>query len=152
MKIQITPDHSDLRQFDTILYEVAGWIAEELALEVSEVDIILTDDRTLRKMHSEYLGDNTFTDVMTFDLSDTEAIEAEIYISSDRVRQHASRFKTTMRNELMRMVIHAFLHLAGYDDQTESKRKIMKEKEDQFLLAAEKVFPINKMVSSNKKA
>lgn len=142
MEIQIYPDRSDLEQFTTILSELAGWIVEELGLEVAWADIILTDDQTLRKMHKNYLNDNTLTDVMTFNLSDTAAIEAEIYISADRVSQQASRFKTTMRNELMRMVIHAFLHLAGYDDKTESKRKLMKTREEHFLLEAERVLSV----------
>ena len=119
---------------------MAAWIAVKLDLKISSALVILSDDRTLREMHKEYLDDDSLTDVITFNLSESDAVEAEIYISAERAVQNASRFKTTLRNELMRLVIHACLHLAGYDDTTESKRKIMKQKEEQYLTEAEGVF------------
>jgi ssRNA-specific RNase YbeY (16S rRNA maturation enzyme) len=46
----------------------------------------------------------------------------------------------TYLNEITRLLIHACLHLAGYKDSTEYEKKVMKEKEDNFLLIAIKKY------------
>ena len=104
------------------------------------IDVIFTDDKSLKKMHREYLDDDTLTDVMTFNLSKSPPIESEIYISIERAHENAQNYNVTYQNELMRLLIHACLHLAGYDDKDEKKRKKMKEQEDYYIDKAEKKF------------
>ncbi len=97
------------------------------------IHIILVDDEYLRRLHREYLDDDTPTDVMTFDLSDDGGVEGEIYISLDRAKAHAIQFDVSLDAEIARLIIHGLLHLKGYDDSTESRTKEMRERENYYL-------------------
>jgi rRNA maturation RNase YbeY len=83
-------------------------------------------------MHGEYLNDPSKTDVMTFNLGDDE-IEGEIYISYDRAVEQAKENQVDIFNEITRLVIHGLLHLAGYDDNAEADRAVMKKLENELV-------------------
>ncbi len=108
-------------------------VAEDLKMEIESLNIIFVDDETLQKMHLEYLNDPGKTDVITFDLSDGDKIEAEIYISTERAEEQAKEFGATFSEEILRLIIHGLLHLKGYDDLEPEKRKIMKQEEEKLV-------------------
>jgi rRNA maturation RNase YbeY len=60
-------------------------------------------------------------------------IDAEIYISIDDALLNSKKFKVSLSDELIRLVIHGVLHLLGYDDQTISDKKTMKRLENKLL-------------------
>jgi rRNA maturation RNase YbeY len=142
MEIRFHDNTGGSAKEEEIPTELITWICSELHLNVKTLDIIYTDDQTLKNLHKDYLNDDTYTDVITFNLGDTPPIESEVYISIDRARENAGHFNVAFQNEIMRLLIHACLHLAGYEDDDEDKRKIMKKKEDEFLRNAEKKFDL----------
>ena len=82
----------------------------------------------------KFLNHDELTDILTFDLSDKEkGLLGEIYISVDRVKDNAYKYKTSFAEELRRVIIHGALHLMGYDDKRPSKARQMREKEDAAL-------------------
>jgi rRNA maturation RNase YbeY len=97
------------------------------------MDIIWVSDEHLRKMHEDYLEDNEFTDIMTFNLGNNKDIEAELYISLDRAIEHAESYHVSLENELLRLLVHGLLHLAGYDDKEADDRDQMRLMEDYYL-------------------
>jgi probable rRNA maturation factor len=107
-------------------------VIRTLALDMSSCHVIFINDEILRGMHEKYLNDPDFTDVMTFNLGD-DAVEGEIYISYDRVKENAVVFDVSIENEIIRNMIHGLLHLKGYKDKNESDRIIMKKKEDELV-------------------
>ena len=115
------------------LQQLARQIIREEKIPIRELRIIFVDDPYLRDLHRKYLDDDTFTDVMTFNLGSPEAIEGEIYISVDRARDHAQNFGVPLGEEVGRLVIHGLLHLKGYDDHTPSRREEMRSREDYYL-------------------
>ena len=141
MEIQIHDNAGDSSNYRKIIQKLILWICEELNLSVQMINVIFTDDQSLKQLHRDYLNDNTFTDVITFNLSDSPPIDSEIYISIDRARENAQNYNVSYQNELMRLLIHACLHLAGYDDADEKKKKKMKEQEDYYLERVEKILP-----------
>ena len=143
MKIRIHDNTGGSARNQEVPTEFITWICNKLHLNVKTIDIIFTDDQTLKNLHKDFLNDDTFTDVMTFNLSETPPIESEVYISIDRARENARYFNVAFQNEIMRLLIHACLHLAGYEDDDETKRMIMKKREDEFLRNAEKKFKIS---------
>lgn len=76
-----------------------------------------------------------YTDIITFDLSKDKkaALQAEIYISVDRVKENAVTHQSTIKIELHRVIFHGFLHLVGYSDKTKSQQLIMRKKENKLL-------------------
>ena len=83
-------------------------------------------------MHEDYLNDPDYTDVMTFNLGD-DAIEGEIYISADRIKENANIFEASIENEIFRNIIHGLLHLKGYTDKEVHEKSKMKQKEEELL-------------------
>jgi rRNA maturation RNase YbeY len=87
----------------------------------------------LLKINQEYLKHNTYTDIITFNLSEDETVIGEIYISVKRVKENAARLGSGFREELLRVMIHGILHLCGYTDQNKENQLIIRAKEDEYL-------------------
>ena len=92
--------------------------------------IFMTDDELL-EINQSHLQHDDYTDIITFDLSDTEAcIDGEIYISIDRIADNAIKFNCTKEDELIRVISHGVLHLMGYKDKAENDSKKMRDAEN----------------------
>lgn len=86
------------------------------------VSLLLTDDAGIARLHGEYLGDPTPTDVMSFDVDG----EAEIVVSVQTARRVARHRGHTARAELALYVVHGLLHTLGYDDLAARDRARMR--------------------------
>lgn len=107
-------------------------IAEEHRLV--ELNFILCSDPYLLRINNEYLQHDDYTDVITFDNAEApKTITGDIFISLDRIKENANKFKTTIANELARVMIHGTLHLLGYLDKTKTAKTTMTAKEDFYL-------------------
>ena len=88
-------------------------------------------DEELLEINQRSLQHDTYTDIITFDLSDTEGvIDGEIYISVDRIKENASVFGVAFRNEYRRVLSHGLLHLMGFKDKTTKEKAEMRKQED----------------------
>jgi rRNA maturation RNase YbeY len=109
-----------------------------LGLEYFNKDLILQviflDDETLLLMNKEFLNHDYYTDIITFPIEESEdTLEAELYISIDRVRDNAQKEDESFSSELLRVFLHGILHLVGYKDDTAQAKKIMREKESFYM-------------------
>ena len=104
---------------------------------IDEVDLsfIFGDDDLLNKLKKEFFKLDQLTDVIAFRLNNDEEnnIEGEIYISIERAKENALKFKEPLNRELGRLIIHGCLHLLGYLDETKNQKQIMTNLEDVFL-------------------
>ena len=98
----------------------------------AEINIIITDDDSLRLMKKEYFDQDVYTDIIAFNI-DEDPFEGELYISHDRVSDNAKKFDQTFEGELKRILIHGTLHLCGFDDQTKEDKLIMTSMEEDYL-------------------
>jgi rRNA maturation RNase YbeY len=60
-------------------------------------------------------------------------IEGDLYISVDRVKDNAKKYKDTFLDEITRVVLHGLLHLIGYNDKTEKEKKRMRVLENKYV-------------------
>ena len=98
------------------------------------LNYIYTSDEYLLKINKEYLNHDTFTDIVTFDQStQKDHIEADIFISIDRIKDNANNLNIPVQEELHRVMIHGVLHLIGFRDKTETEKKEMRKKENHYL-------------------
>ncbi|HMQ08603.1 MAG TPA: rRNA maturation RNase YbeY [Saprospiraceae bacterium] len=115
---------------------LSSWIQnvlEEERKKGSNINFIFCDDATLHALNVEYLKHDTYTDIITFPLSEDKTIGGDIYISVDRVRENAYEFKSNFDEELHRVIIHGILHLCGYKDKTPEDQLLMRKKENHYL-------------------
>jgi len=95
---------------------------------------IFCSDKYLLKLNEDFLHHDTYTDIITFPLSEpTSAVISDIYISTQRVKENATALKIPFVYELHRVIFHGALHLCGYKDKTKMEKKLMRQKEDFYL-------------------
>jgi probable rRNA maturation factor len=98
------------------------------------ISYIFCSDKYLLNINRSFLHHDFYTDIITFNLSDsTTSVEGEIYISVDRVKENASVLKIKKEEEFFRVIIHGALHLCRYKDKTQKEIKLMREMEDRYL-------------------
>lgn len=99
-----------------------------------ELSIIFCSDESLLEINQQFLQHDYYTDIITFPIEEDEKhLEAELYISIDRIKDNAQKLKKTFENELHRVIIHGTLHLCGYGDKSPEEEKQMRQKEDFYL-------------------
>jgi len=98
-----------------------------------DLDFIMTDDRRILEINKEFLSHDYFTDVIAFNYNKGKTVNGEIYISTDTVRSNATNYKVSFNYEILRVMIHAVLHLCGYSDSTGAEKERMRELEDFWL-------------------
>jgi len=109
--------------------------------QAGDIQYIFCSDVYLLNINRQFLQHDYFTDIITFDLSSTDRIDAEIYISIDRVKDNARAFGVSYSQEIKRVIIHGALHLCGYGDKTKGEITLMREKESEYLRIFEKANP-----------
>ncbi|MEE9361909.1 MAG: rRNA maturation RNase YbeY [Cellulophaga sp.] len=103
------------------------------AHELGEITFIFCTDEYLLKINQNYLKHDTYTDIITFDYTENRTVSADVFISLDRVRENAVKFKITSDQEMLRVMVHGVLHLLGYKDKTTSDTEMMREKEEEMM-------------------
>ncbi|PQJ16251.1 rRNA maturation RNase YbeY [Aureicoccus marinus] len=105
-------------------------ICESKGKAIQELNYVFCDDEYLYEMNMQYLNHDTYTDIITFDYSEGEAIHSDIFISVERVSDNASKFAVPFSKELLRVMAHGILHLVGLNDKTEAEKEIMRKEEE----------------------
>jgi probable rRNA maturation factor len=102
--------------------------------KLTKLNYIFCSDEYLLNINKTHLSHNYYTDIITFDLSESPtAITGEIYISTDRVRDNAATMGVSIKEELHRVIFHGALHLCGYKDKMPKDEKEMRAAENRFL-------------------
>ncbi len=115
---------------------ISTWIDEIINYNnyiIGDLSFILCSDDFLLKINQQYLEHDYYTDVITFDYSESNIISGDIFISIDRVKDNAISYEVNFNDELLRIIIHGVLHLLGYEDKTKEQKSIMTLKEDEGL-------------------
>lgn len=116
--------------------DLTRWIETVVVLEgfePGEINYIFCNDDYLLNINRQYLDHDAFTDIITFNNNEDRKMNADIYISTERVEDNAWKYKVSFMEELHRVLIHGILHLCGYNDQTTFQKQEMREKEDYYL-------------------
>ena len=117
--------------------QVKTWLKEVAKNEgftIQQLNYIFCDDEYLLKVNQDYLDHDTYTDIITFDLSDEkDEVSGDIFISIDRIKANAKKFEQDFEDEFNRVLVHGLLHLIGYNDHSADEKAAMRLKEDNCL-------------------
>jgi probable rRNA maturation factor len=88
------------------------------ALGVSgEIALVLTRDPAVRALNARYRGKDKPTDVLSFP-GGTAGL-GDIVVSVDTAARNARRLGRSLQRELDVLALHGFLHVLGYDHETD---------------------------------
>jgi rRNA maturation RNase YbeY len=103
---------------------------------IETLTYVFCSDKYLLKLNKDFLSHNYYTDIISFDLSETPGnLIGEVYISVDRVKDNAKTHGTSLKEELHRVIFHGALHFCGYKDKKPTDTKKMRQMEDLWLAA-----------------
>jgi probable rRNA maturation factor len=84
-----------------------------------ELAVVLAGDRTLRTLNARYRGKDKPTDVLSFPGPGGEEGLGDVVISLETAARNARALGRTLPQELDVLALHGFLHVLGYDHETD---------------------------------
>ncbi|MCB0746984.1 MAG: rRNA maturation RNase YbeY [Ignavibacteriae bacterium] len=113
------------------IHTVVSNLKKELSFSINSLIINFISAEDIIPINVKYLGHNFSTDIITFNYSgENYTLDGEIFISLEDACINAKNFNVSLDEEILRLVIHGFLHLLGFDDKQKKDKIIMKEQED----------------------
>jgi probable rRNA maturation factor len=100
------------------LLRVLDGAARALRVE-GEVSLVLAGDRLLHRLNRDYRGKDRPTDVLSFPGDGTEGGLGDILISVETAERNARALGRRLGGELEVLALHGFLHVLGYDHETD---------------------------------
>src|SRR5215471_20581188 len=94
--------------------------------KLRQIFVWLISDRRMSRLHLQFLGESGPTDVITFH-------DGEIFISVETARRNAREFGNSLMSEIKLCIVHALLHLQGFDDQEPRDLRRMKNTQERIL-------------------
>jgi len=115
-----------LQQGWNAVFELLKGIGAGEIASLADLEITLLDDEAMARLHGEFLGDPTPTDVITFS-------HGELLIGVQVAARQAEAFESVADREIALYGIHGMLHLAGYDDRSSEDAKEMARRQEEIL-------------------
>jgi len=102
-----------------------------------EIELIVTDNQEIKKINRLWRGINKETDVLAFEWSKSKFYPCkqigQIFISYPKILSQAKEFHISPIEEFLRIFIHGFLHLVGYNHLKQKEAKKMFKIQEQIL-------------------
>ena len=113
-----------------------NWIQEVIRLnkhQTGHLSFVFCTDDYLLEVNKKFLNHDYYTDIITFDYSESNTVSGDLIISIDRVKENALIHQCSFNLELNRVIIHGVLHLLGFSDKTDDQISKMRELEGLYL-------------------
>ncbi len=101
----------------------------------SELCLSLVSDHDMRELNATYRQVDTTTDVLSFPQENkfNSTLLGDIVISYETAMRHSRKRSITIEQEMRLLIVHAVLHLVGFDHKGKKQREQMREKEKEIL-------------------
>ncbi len=132
IEIQIRSElwHAEPAAEDTMRKAIAA-AADSLAKTEGEVSIVLTDDAALRTLNRDWRKIDKPTNVLSF--PGKAPLLGDIVIAYETLAREAAAEGKPFAHHLAHLAVHGFLHLLGYDHETDSDADAMEALERDIL-------------------
>ena len=117
---------------ESSFFRVWEIIAEKENLQKdSFVNVLITDDETIKTFNKKYLGRDEVTDVISFSAEIPQiSFLGDIIIDIELAEKQKDT--DSLNTELQRLFLHGLLHLLGYDHLSAVQEKVMNLKEREY--------------------
>jgi probable rRNA maturation factor len=127
----------------TVREAIAAAAAAVKAAE-GEVSVVLTDDETIRTLNRDWRKIDKATNVLSFPAPDAPGAEkmfGDIVIAYETLVRECDEEDRIFPHHLAHLTVHGFLHLIGYDHQTDSEADAMEALESKIMIAMKRPDP-----------
>ena len=109
--------------------EVVFFCLKKLNKTHASISVHLVGKQKIKTLNNLYRNQDEITDVLSFsteqELREVEEDLGDIFICIPQIKKQAKEFKVSYTEELIRMLVHGILHLAGYDHQVTAQSSKM---------------------------
>ena len=112
---------------------ITSWINDVIVSEkhvLGDLIFAFFSDEDLRQINIKHLKQDYYTDVISFDASESGRVSGNIAVSIDRVKENAKTYDSSFDNELYRVMVHGVLHCDGYNDNTKEEKERIRKAEN----------------------
>lgn len=129
---QSAPEADDVVR--AAIVEAAGAVPTS----AGEVSVVLADDTAIRALNRDWRKKDAATNVLSFPMPATRAggsvaLLGDIVIAYETTAREAEAESKPFRDHLAHLAVHGFLHLVGYDHETDREADAMESLEAQIL-------------------
>ena len=109
--------------------------ADMLSTAGGEVSIVLTDDSHMQELNRTWRGIDKSTNVLSFPApkADAGAMLGDIVVAYETLRRECEDEGRIFLHHLAHLTVHGFLHLVGYDHQTDAEADAMEKLESKIM-------------------
>jgi probable rRNA maturation factor len=93
--------------------------------DVAEIAIAIVSDRAIAAVHEQFMQIPGPTDVITF-------AHGDVVVSAETARARAAELGHSVESELALYIVHALLHLNGFDDTSPRAAARMRRVQDRL--------------------
>ncbi|MEP6356126.1 MAG: rRNA maturation RNase YbeY [Hyphomicrobiales bacterium] len=107
-------------------------------MDGSEVSLLFTDDSHITRINGEFRGQEKPTNVLSFPQQEADCdvfgpYLGDIVLAFETIFREADLEKKDFNHHLQHLMVHGFLHLVGYDHETDDEAAVMESLEIDIL-------------------
>jgi probable rRNA maturation factor len=122
---------------ETAVRRAVAVAAATVSTSPGELAIVLTDDSAIRALNRAWRGKDEATNVLSFPGAEpqpgTPVLLGDVVIAYETVAREALAENKPFMHHLAHLAVHGFLHLVGYDHQTDKEAMAMETLETAIL-------------------
>ena len=154
MKVTLINNQSKIKLDLDLIREVAVYISDKFDKDLkSELNIVFSDGKEIRKLNKKYRRIDRETDVLSFSyISDKDKISpgagtytvGELIICPEVARSNILKQdeKWNLNLEIILLIIHGILHIYNYDHEEEKNRIDMESIQDSLVSDTRRTFKL----------
>ncbi len=124
------------------------YTCDKFEIKDAVISVAVVADEQISQVHKQFMGDDSTTDVISFNLSEPSDKEQtfEMIVNADMAARISKERGAKFDAELLLYILHGLLHNIGFDDLNEQDFDKMHNTENQILneLGYGRVFGDNK--------
>ena len=121
------------------VHDAVATAAAELSTIGGEICIVLTDDSAIARLNRDWRGINKPTNVLSFPASGQRGRQGarllgDIVIAYQTLERECETENRPFLHHLAHLAIHGFLHLSGYDHESDGEAEEMEGLESRIMM------------------
>ena len=117
------PVHAPVREW--VREAISAVLGQLEPSERGELSVVFTDDTHIRQLNRDFRNKDKATNVLSFPTPFPERLQGDIILAYETIEKEAGEKRAALRDHVVHLLIHGFLHLHGYDHQEAPRAQVM---------------------------